>query len=70
MPSIRGFAEYLTDEQKEGWGTGAFYKTLDDRHFLLLCKKCAPPAARIPATLDFPLPAAPQRSGAEEEPSL
>ena len=58
MPSVQGFQEFLTDDEREGWNTGAYHKTLDDRHLLLLCRKCAPNSSSpAPRGLSSPHPA-------------
>ena len=44
MPSVQGFQDFLTDDEREGWNTGAYHKTLDDRHLLHLCRKCDAPS--------------------------
>ena len=60
MPSVQGFQDFLTDDEREGWNTGAYHKTLDDRHLLLLCRKCAAPSnstSPAPTGLSSPYPA-------------
>lgn len=41
MPSIVGFYDSLDDVERKGWLNGAFRKSLDDKHLLIVCQKYA-----------------------------
>lgn len=41
MPSVVGFYDTLDDVERKGWLNGAFRKSLDDKHLLIVCKKYA-----------------------------
>ena len=38
MPSISMFVDGLSDLEKKGWSTGAYYSTLEDFHCVLICR--------------------------------
>jgi hypothetical protein len=38
MPSISTFVDGLSDLEKKGWSTGAYYSTLEDFHCILICR--------------------------------
>lgn len=41
MPSIVGWYESLADVERKGWLNGAYHKSFDDNHLVLLCRKYA-----------------------------
>jgi len=41
MPSIVGFYDTLDEIERKGWLNGAFRKSLDDKHLLIVCQKYA-----------------------------
>ena len=38
MPSIAGYVDALSDLEKKGWSTGAYYSSLEDFHLDLVCR--------------------------------
>uniref|UniRef100_A0A7S0EZP1 Guanylate cyclase domain-containing protein n=1 Tax=Hanusia phi TaxID=3032 RepID=A0A7S0EZP1_9CRYP len=52
MPSILEFASWLSERERKGWTTGAYYKTLDDFHLVLLCRKYSQDLQKINPTLE------------------
>ena len=41
MPSIVGWYETLAEVERKGWWNGAYRKSFDDKHLVLLCRKYA-----------------------------
>ena len=54
MPSIAGWYESLEEVERKGWLNGAYRKSFDDRHLVLLCRKYASDLQAIDPTITCP----------------
>ena len=65
MPSIAGWFDLLDDVERKGWLNGAYRKSLDDKHLVLVCRKYASELQALDPSI-VP-PARPQASTADAD---